>query len=328
VQKTAQTTNFEEFYSKLRELRYVLTSSVEYIVYVITATLAMQQIVFVARFAAYGPIIVEIIALIFLSRVLVEVGNVLIDKLLLRRTERMTDIQWQQRLTFSPLTKSLLKYTIYFGVFLFALHLLNVNIIPVLTALGGIGLIIGLGAQPVILDMISGVFIVFENHYLVGDYIETGEAEGIVEAIDIRTTRIRNPDGQVHILRNGLLGDIVNFSKDYIFATVKVTVAYDADLSQVFRIIETEGARLKELNEDAIETTLIEGVSEFGDYTLIIDTLTKAKPGRHREVGYHLRQLLKEAFEREGVNIPIPLRKVTLQSAVAQAHSQTHPDRG
>jgi small conductance mechanosensitive channel len=213
-------------------------------------------------------------------------------------------------------------------VFLFALHLLNVNIIPVLTALGGIGLIIGLGAQPVILDMISGVFIVFENHYLVGDYIETGEAEGIVEAIDIRTTRIRNPDGQVHILRNGLLGDIVNFSKDYIFATVKVTVAYDADLSQVFRIIETEGARLKELNEDAIETTLIEGVSEFGDYTLIIDTLTKAKPGRHREVGYHLRQLLKEAFEREGVNIPIPLRKVTLQSAVAQAHSQTHPDRG
>lgn len=325
VQRYAQTTNFEEFYSKIRDLRYVLTSSIEYIVYVATATFAMQQVDFVAHFAAYGTIIVEIIAVIFLSRVLIEVGNVLIDKLLLKRTDRMTDIQWQQRLTFSPLTKSLLKYSIYFGMFLFILHILNVNIAPILAALGGIGLIIGLGAQPVILDMISGMFIVFENHYLVGDYIETGGAEGTVEAIDIRTTRIRNPDGQVHILRNGQLGDIVNFSKDYVFAPVKVTVAYDSDLSQVFHIIEAEGARLRELNEDVMDTTQVEGVSEFGDYALIIDTVTKARPGRHREVGYHLRQLLKEAFDREGVKIP--LRMVMLQPAAEQAHNQIHPAR-
>jgi small conductance mechanosensitive channel len=298
---------------------------VEYIIYVATATFAIQQVVFIARFAVYGSKVVEIIAIIFLSRVLVEVGNVLIDKLLLNRTNRMTDIQWQQRLTFSPLTKSLLKYAIYFGMFIFILYILNVNIAPILAALGGIGLIIGLGAQPVILDMISGMFIVFENHYLVGDYIETGEAEGTVEAIDIRTTRIRNPDGQVHILRNGQLGDIVNFSKDYIFATVKVMVAYDSDLNQVFRLIEAEGARLRELDNDVLDTTEVEGVSEFGDYALIIDTITKARPGRHREVGYHLRQLLKEAFDREGVKIP--LRTMTLQPAVEPTHNQSHSVR-
>jgi small conductance mechanosensitive channel len=295
---------------------------VEYIIYVTTATLAMQQVVFVARFAVYGPIIVEIIAIVFLSRVLVEISNVLVDKLLLKRTDRMTDIQWQQRLTFSPLTKSFLKYSIYFGMFIFILYILNINVAPILAAIGGIGLIIGLGAQPVILDMISGMFIVFENHYLVGDYIETGEAEGTVEAIDIRTTRIRNPDGQVHILRNGQLGDIVNFSKDYIFATVKVIVAYDSDLSDVFRIIEAEGARLNELNDDVLDRTEVEGVSEFSDYALVIDTITKAKPGRHREVAYHLRQLLKEAFDREGVKIP--LRTMTLQPALHLTNIQPH----
>jgi small conductance mechanosensitive channel len=126
----------------------------------------------------------------------------------------------------------------------------------------------------------------------------------------------------VHILRNGQLGDIVNFSKDYIFATVKVTVAYDSDLSQVFRIIEAEGARLRELDEDVMDNTQVEGVSEFSDYALIIDTVTKSRPGRHREVGYHLRQLLKEAFDREGVKIP--LRTVTLQSPSEPTHNQSH----
>ncbi len=323
LQKNVQGTNFEEFYSKLQELRSVLTTSVEYIIYVTAATLAMQQVVFVARFAIYGSKIIEIIAIFFLSRVLVEISNVLVDKLLLNRTDKMTDIQWQQRLTFSPLTKSFLKYSIYFGMFILILYVLEINVAPILAALGGIGLIIGLGAQPVILDMISGMFIVFENHYLVGDYIETGDAEGTVEAIDIRTTRIRNPDGQVHILRNGQLGDIVNFSKDYVFATVKVIVAYDSDLSKVFRIIETEGARLSELDNDVLQGTEVEGVSEFSDYALVIDTVTKAKPGRHREVGYHLRQLLKEAFDREGITIP--LRTITLQPAIHLTNSQPLP---
>ena len=85
----------------------------------------------------------------------------------------------------------------------------GIDTTPVLAGSGGIGLIVGLGAQPVINDLVSGLFVLFENLYLVGDVVQIGKATGIVEAIDIRTTRIRDdPGGQLHIIRNGQINDV------------------------------------------------------------------------------------------------------------------------
>lgn len=312
--KYSSGTFFEKLYERLVSLVPLFRRTLEYIIYILTATLAISQVDFIAQFAEYGSKLVQIIGVVFLSRVLIEVGNLLIDVFLLQRPRDLSDTQWQQRLTLGPLGKSLIRYGTYFGAFLIVLRILDVNTAPILAAIGGIGLIIGLGAQPVINDLVSGMFIIFENLYLVGDYIETADAEGVVEAIDIRTTRVRNPDGQVHILRNGQLGDIVNFSKGYIYAVVGVKVAYDSDLDEVYRIIDIVGEQIVDLNEDAIEKTQIEGVSDFDESAIIIDTITKAKPGRHREVAFHLRKLLKEAFEKEGIEIPLPQRILRLRN--------------
>src|SRR3712207_9411406 len=94
---------------------------------------------------------------------------------------------------------------------------------------GIISVVVGFGAQPVINDVVSGLFILFENIFLVGDYIEVGTARGTVEAIQLRTTRLRDPNGALHIVRNGQLSGIVNYSKHYTFAVVEIGVGYDAD---------------------------------------------------------------------------------------------------
>ncbi len=313
-QRYTNTTTLQEFYERLHSLVPLLKRTLEYIIYVTTATLAISQIAFMARFAEYGPIIIQIIGIIFLSKVLIEVGSLVVDKVLLKRDKNLSDIEWQQRITLAPLAKSVTKYVIYFSAFLLILRALDINTAPILAAIGGIGLIVGLGAQPVINDLVSGAFILFENLYLVGDYIETGEAAGVVEAIDVRTTRLRDPDGQLHIIRNGQLGDIVNFSKGYIYAVVEVGVAYDADLDEVYRIIQETGQTLLETDPDVLEITEIEGVAEFGESKLLIHTITKSKPGRHREVGFELRKLLKEAFDREGIEIPFTRRVFTFKS--------------
>ncbi|MCB9077358.1 MAG: mechanosensitive ion channel [Anaerolineaceae bacterium] len=327
AQRYTQSSNLAEFYDRLRSLIPLLARTLEYIIYVTMASLAISQVTFIASFAHYGPIAIQIIGIIFLSRVLIEVINLVADKVLLKKDKTLSALQWQQRLTLTPLAKSLGKYAIYFGAFLLILRTLDINTTPILAAIGGIGLIVGLGAQPVISDLVSGAFILFENIYLVGDYVETGEAAGIVEAIDVRTTRLRDPDGQLHIIRNGQLGNIVNFSKGYIYAVVEIGVAYDADLDRVFHIIEETGQKLQQIDDDVLEPTEVEGLAEFGESRLLIHTITKAKPGRHREVGYELRKMLKAAFEQEGIEIPFAQRVLTLNPKVKHAINPFQPQQ-
>lgn len=312
-QKYTSSANLQEFYDHLRDLIPLFKSSLEYIIYVSAATLVMIQVEFIAPFATYGPIIIQIIGIVFLSRVIVKVVGLLVDKMLLKRGD-LTDVQWKQRLTMAPLFKSMLTYGVYFTAFLFILRAFDINTAPILAAIGGIGLIIGLGAQSVINDLVSGAFILFENLYLVGDYIETSDARGYVEAIEIRTTHIRDPNGQLHILRNGEIGEIVNYSKEYTFAVVEVGVGYGSDLNQVYRLLQEIGETLKETNSNVLNATDVRGLESFGESELVIRTLTKVKPGTHRTVARDLRKRIKDVFDREGIEIPFPQRVLTFNN--------------
>ena len=121
-------------------------------------------------------------------------------------------------------------YAAYFATTVLILGTLGFNPLPFLAGAGLLGLVIGFGAQSLINDVVSGFFILFENIYLVGDVIEGGGAKGVVEAIEFRTTRIRDADGRLHIVRNGDMKQVVNFSKDYAVAVVPVDVSYEADM--------------------------------------------------------------------------------------------------
>lgn len=317
-----RSSRLDAFYTHLRGLLPLFSRTLEFIIYVGALTLALGQVDALEWLIPYGRSAIQIIGLFFLSRVAIEVVHVLIDRFFLVREPHITDAQWQQRLTFAPLLKSASRYGVYAATMLLVLVSLGFDVGPILVGLGGVGLVVGLAAQPVTTDLISGLFILFENLFLVGDYIETGNARGTVESIDVRTTRIRDPDGQLHLVRNGQIGDIVNYSKGYVYAVVMISIADDSDLDQVFAVIAETGRQLDNANEDMLEPTLVQGIEEFGDGTLTLRTLTRVKPGRHQQVARELRRALKLSFDRAGVATDAPsvrLAQVLLSPALVRA---------
>ena len=181
----------------------------------------------------------------------------------------------------------------------------------------------GLGAQALINDMVSGFFILFEEHFLVGDFIKVGEAEGVVEAIDLRTTRVRDNAGRLHIVRNGQINELVNYSKDYTNAVVEVGVAYESDLNEVFDVLVETGKTLKAENAMVLEPTAVKGLDNFGESELTLRLVTRVKPGCHLQVERDLRKRIKEAFDLSGIEIPYARRVLIMQTAEEPAPEST-----
>jgi small conductance mechanosensitive channel len=305
-----KSSQLDAVYTQMQQMLPLFNRTLEFVIYIGAFTLALSQIEQLEQLARYGTIALQLIGIFFLSRVAVEVVHVLLDRFFLVREDHLTDAQWQQRLTFTPLIKSASRYGVYFTAILLALVSLGFDIGPILVGLGGIGLVLGLAAQPVTTDLISGLFILFENLFLVGDYIETGNARGTVESIDVRTTRIRDPDGQLHLVRNGQIGDIVNYSKGYVYAVVIVNVAEDVDLDRAFAVIEVTGRVLNDANDDMLEATIVQGIEEFGDDVLVLRTLTRVRPGKHQQVARELRRAIKQAFDEAGIAMSAPASHV------------------
>jgi moderate conductance mechanosensitive channel len=272
------------------------------------ATLVTQQVELIAKLATIGPRIIKIIAIIFMSRVLFEVLYLLVEEVLFKQ-QNLTDIQKSRRQTLIPLFRSFLQYLVYFGVAISILYTLDIDPTPILAGAGIVGIAVGLGAQTLINDIVCGFFILFENYYLVGDYIEAGKmeekvVEGIVEAIELRTTRIRHPNGKLQIIRNGDIGSITNYSKLYVFAVVEIAVPYNSNLAHVYKAIEDIGQELKADNSDIIEPTEIEEVETLDNSYWLLRTFTKVKPGKHLKIQRILRKIFIDTLLDEGILLP------------------------
>ncbi|UBF29296.1 mechanosensitive ion channel family protein [Kovacikia minuta CCNUW1] len=295
--------NLLRYYERFRHLVPALKKSVAYVLYVGIAALIIREIEFIAWIASYAGDIIGIITIYFACGVLIELANVVLEDLVLK-TDHLTDLQRQRRLTIIPLLRSILKYTIYFSAALLILRLFDIDPTPLLAGAGLVGIIVGFGAQNLINDIVCGFFVLFENYYLVGDYIEAGKVEeraveGIVEAIELRTTHIRHPDGQLQIIRNGEIGSIINYSKQYTYAKVEVPVPDRANVDQVYSIIEAVGQQLKAECLDVLEPTQVDGIENFGKDNLVLRTLTKVKPGKHLDTQRLLRKKLMQAFHQK-----------------------------
>ena len=211
--------------------------------------------------------------------------------------EGIDEMERRRRTTMVPLLRSTFTYAAYFATAVLILGTLGFNPLPFLAGAGLLGLVIGFGAQSLINDVVSGFggkqilledpagfFILFENIYLVGDVIEGGGAKGVVEAIEFRTTRIRDADGRLHIVRNGDMKQVVNSSKDYTVAVVPVDVSYEADMRAVFATLKEAGLRLKGESRDVLEPTEIDGITAFGPTSLTVRTITQKDGAVQREV--------------------------------------------
>lgn len=305
--KYSNSNNLLLFYDRLRHLIPLLKKCLEYVLYVGIVNLVVPEIEFIAWISAYTPKIVQIIGIFFISNVLIQVVYFILDEFYLKTTDS-NDLDRQKRLTLIPLIRSFVKYLIYFTAAVSILKIIGIDPAPILAGAGIASIAVGLGAQNLINDIVCGFLILFENYYLVGDYIEAGKVEerniqGIVEAIELRTTHVRHPDGQLQIVRNGDVGSIINYSKQYIYARVEVSVSYDSNLDHVYRVVEKVGQQLKADEQDVLEPTRVAGLENFGEHNLLLLTLTKVKPGKHIHIQRVLRKILKETFSQEEIEL-------------------------
>ncbi|MBH8552727.1 mechanosensitive ion channel family protein [Nostocaceae cyanobacterium CENA357] len=305
--KYSNSDNLLRLYERLRHLIPLLKKCLEYVLYVGIVNLVVPEIEPIAWISAYTPRIVQIIGVYFISNVLIEVVYFILDEFYLKTTD-LNDSQQQKRLTLIPLIRSFAKYFVYFTAGVTILKLIGIDPAPILAGAGIVGIAVGLGAQNLINDVVCGFLILFENYYLVGDYVEVGKVEernieGIVEAIELRTTHVRHPDGQLQIVRNGDIGSIINYSKQYIYPRVEVSVSYDSNLDHVYRVVEKVGQQLKADEQDVLEPTRVAGLENFGENNLLLLTLTKVKPGKHLHIQRVLRKILKDTFSEEEIEI-------------------------
>lgn len=190
---------------------------------------------------------------------------------------------------------------------------LGVNVGPLLAGAGVVGLAISFGAQSLVKDVISGLFMLFENQFGVGDIIRTSGVGGVVERMTLRVVVLRDVHGVVHVIPNGQINQVANLTRTWSRVVLDVGVAYREDPDHVIGVMKAVG---QEMYEDEtwsvsfIEPPEVPGVEALADSSVNIRIMAKVLPLKQWEVARELRRRLKIRFDREGIEIPFPHRTV------------------
>lgn len=213
---------------------------------------------------------------------------------------------------------------------LMILRQLSIDIMPILTGAGIVGLAIGFGAQTLVKDVISGFFVILENQVRVGDVATINGTGGAVESITLRTIVLRDVSGSVHVFPHGSVTTLANHTKDYSYYVIDLGVSYRDDVDQVMELSRTIGKGMMEdprFGPDILAPLEVFGVDNFGPAEVIIKMRLKTRPTRQWDVGREFRRRIKIAFDHHGIEIPGPRMILSLASHELPAASSNRPAR-
>ncbi|WP_030020584.1 mechanosensitive ion channel family protein [Streptomyces monomycini] len=207
--------------------------------------------------------------------------------------------------------RSVASFVIMGTAALTVLSVLKINLAPLLASAGVAGVAIGFGARNLVTDFLSGVFMILEDQYGVGDEIDAGVATGTVVEVGLRVTKLRGPNGAIWYIRNGEVKRIGNLSQGWSTATVDVMIAPDQDLDRAREIITTTGEQMSKAepwNEQLWEAVEVLGLSEVHLDSVTISVSAKTMPGKAPGIERELRWRIKKALDAEGITLaPRPL---------------------
>ena len=183
------------------------------------------------------------------------------------------------------------------------------NIAPLLAGAGVLGVAIGFGSQTLVKDFLTGLFIVAENTIAIGDIVKIGEHTGVVEAMSMRTIRLRDQGGDMHIIPFSEVSNIVNMTKNYSYALIKIGVSYSTDLDHALNIMQQVGEDLRQtppFSSFILNPIEILGVEELGNYSITLLARLRTLPGKQWDVKRMYQLKIKQRFDHEGIEIPFP----------------------
>lgn len=209
--------------------------------------------------------------------------------------------------TLSKLFKSIATYIIYFIAIITCLDMAGFSIMTILAGAGVISLAVAFGAQSIVEDLMSGVFIVLENQYSVGEFVSIDGTLGTVSEIGMKTTKVKTESGELMIIRNGSVGTVINYSRHAQRRFVTVGIAYEENIENAKAVIQRAcdiiGERYK---EDFDQLPFVQGVTDLADSSVVIRTTFTAWNWKQDPISRALRQEIKEQLDKAGVEISYP----------------------
>jgi small-conductance mechanosensitive channel len=228
---------------------------------------------------------------------------------MLLQTE-VTPLRAEQRITaLTSVLRSVASFVIALIAGLLILGEVGLNIAPLLAGAGILGVALGFGAQSLVKDFLSGLFILVEDQFGVGDIVDLdSQTSGTVEAVSLRTTSLRATDGTVWYVPNGEIRRVGNKSQHWSRALLDVDVAYETDIDHAKLVIKRVADGLWQERDEIIEEPEVWGVESLGPHSVVIRLVVKTLPSDQYAVSRELRERLKAAFDVAGIEIPYPQR--------------------
>ena len=201
---------------------------------------------------------------------------------------------------------SLIKYAAVIVLLFFILQTFGMDTTSILAGIGILGLVVGLGAQPLIADIIAGMFIVFEHIFEVGDIIVVDGFRGMVIEIGIRTTRLEDTGGNIKIINNADIKTLVNMTNQLSLAYCDMSIEYGESLERVEAILKDNLKTIKDNIPEIVEGPYYKGVAELGDSAVVLRFIAKCEEGQRFQVERDLNRQFKLLFDKHNINIPFP----------------------
>lgn len=252
----------------------------------------------------------KLLLLIAVILVLLRLGRVLsrhLEKFFLRGREDEESLKRAR--TLSSLINKIFRVIILVIAIMTMLGVLGIQIGPILATAGVAGLAVGFAAQSMIKDVINGFFIILWDQIRVGDVVRIAGRSGVVESVTLKMTVLRDLDGNVHFIPNGIIDVVTNFTKDFSRFVFDIGVSYFEDVDRAMEVMKKvdEGLRAESKWAELILAPLeVLGLDRFENSAVVIRARTTTKPGQQWQVAREFNRRLKIAFDREGISIPFP----------------------
>ncbi|GIO69313.1 mechanosensitive ion channel protein MscS [Paenibacillus cookii] len=242
---------------------------------------------------------IRIVVLFIVTRIAIRVVSKIIDRSLERHQQSRINVNPRRFATVGELLKNITAVTCNFVMVLLILSEFNFKLGPLLAGAGVLGLAIGFGAQSLVKDVITGFFIILEDQFAVGDVIQTGTYKGTVEVIGLRSTRLVSMNGETHILPNGMITSVTNFSLSNALAMVDLPVKNERSLEDTVGLIKQSLTGVQEENPNIIAVPDVLGIQSMSTSEYVIRIVAQCEPNTRAEVERDILEHIKQALEAE-----------------------------
>ncbi len=273
--------------------------------------------------AGVGALILRLVLVVAFATAAVEVAGFFIDRGLRTLERRTSDPRRAAQLrTLAPLLRGVVHMVFVTMALMIILSELGVKIGPLLAGAGVVGIAVGFGAQTLVKDFLTGLFLIVEDIVSVGDVVGVGDVSGAVEQMTLRTIRLRSFDGTLHIIPYGETQVIHNMTKVFAYAVSEPLISYGSDADKALEIMRRVGLAvqadpaLAPLILSEIEVVGVERLAESG---VGLKARIKTRPGSQWTVGREYNRRLKAAFAAEGIEIPTPTMNLVTPETPAPA---------